>query len=93
MQPGGKISLPLPGSWDAAHDDPDVVKAPVKTGMVWEVRVLGEVRGSARLASSYASTNSEGRGEALAEGRTGAVLISEITLWERRPCTTVGKAT
>jgi hypothetical protein len=30
--------------------------------------------------------------EALAEGRTGAVLISEITPRERRPCTTVGKA-
>ena len=33
------------------------------------------------------------RGEALAEVRTGAVMSSEITAWECRPYTTVGKAT
>jgi hypothetical protein len=32
------------------------------------------------------------RGEALAGVRIGAVLSSEITVWECRPCTTVGKA-
>jgi hypothetical protein len=56
------------------------------------VRVPYEEGVAIRFGLELCVDDQRWRGEALAEERTGAVMSSEITPRERRPCTTVGKA-